>query len=150
MYIPSQNAGFKLSGEYFKIVNFLLDEFRPESKYPPRSPSIWFYNYEPETPPLERDTCLVCSAEEIFSYTSEPLVGIPFDIAEELFLGELHDHFTAYEGVSKEKLQKSIESYWDSAQVINSPTHIPTDQLYEVYISKDQLPTSVIESSHPF
>lgn len=149
LYIPSKDADFKVEGDYFKLVNFLLDKFRPE-KYPPRSPSIWFYNYEPEDPPLERDTCVVCSAEEIFKNTSDPLVGIPFNIALELFYDELYEKFTANHKLSKKELHTEIERYWENAELITTPSDIPTDPLYEIYVSEERLPMTVVESSHQF
>jgi hypothetical protein len=149
LYIPRQDASFELSGEYFKLVNFMLDKLRPTS-YPQRGSSIWFYNYEPTTSPLDRDSYLVCDAEQIFNLTTEPLVAVPFSIADELFMGELKKQFTGHQQLEKDVLHQKIEEYWDSAQTIQSPSEIPTDQLYEVYVPQENLPSDIIIESREY
>lgn len=149
MYIPRQDASFELSGDYFKLVNFMLDKLRPTS-YPQRGSSIWFYNYEPSTSPLDRDMYLVCDTEHIFEQTTDPLVAVPFSVAEELFMGELNEQFTGQQQLEKDILHQKIEEYWDAAQTVTRPSEIPTDQLYEIYVPVDQLPSNVIIESREY
>jgi hypothetical protein len=149
VYYPSKDAGYELRGEFFGILNYTLDNIRPE-KFPSRSPSIWFYSIKPDTPPLEREVCLSCSATEIFQHTTEPLVAVPFDIAEKLFLGESQQTFTEQRQISRSSLETLAQTYWDNAQLLYNPEDVPRDKLYEIYVSEENLTGAVVEAVDEF